>query len=69
VLALTRQECAKPTRIRCPRAKCGEQDPTGTVEPRARHLPPQHLRLVPEHEVLDVPLIWSTTFGSEETPD
>jgi hypothetical protein len=40
-----------------------------TAESRARHLPLEHLHLVPEHQELDVVLIWSATSGSEETAD
>jgi hypothetical protein len=50
-------------------ARRGQQDPVETVEPRTRHLPLEHLHLVPEHEELDVVLILSATSDSKETAD
>jgi len=50
-------------------ARCRQQDPVETAESRARHLPLQHLHLVAEHQELDVPLLCSTTSGSEESAD
>jgi hypothetical protein len=50
-------------------ARGRQQDPIETVESRALHLSLQHLHLMPEHEELDVLLLWPTTSGSEETAD
>jgi hypothetical protein len=48
-------------------ARRRQQDPIETGEPRALHLPLQHLHLMPEHQELDVPLILRPTSGSDET--
>jgi hypothetical protein len=50
-------------------ARRRQQDPVETVASRALYLPLQHLVLVPEHQKLDVLLVWSATSGSKETAD